>query len=494
MRRLAIALVMTPLAGLAGLSLLGTPAQAAEVRTVPPTEPVVTVDASAAVAEGLAPVDVLEVSGLFDEVTVQSIIDTIERVEASDSQALVLQMSSGGAVVSNERMVELIHAVRDAEIGIGIWVGPSRDALVYGTPAQLFGVADVTAMVAGAKVGFTGELLDPSVDLGSGAALVRGAALQFSEARAAGILRYEGAADLDVPTMRNMIDAMDGVALEDGSLLDTISEELDDQGNTQAVSTLVRFNSLGLLEQLFHTVASPPIAYLFFIIGACLLIFEFFTAGVGVAGFVGAALILLGSYGLSALPTRTGAMVLLVLAMLAFAVDVQVGIPRFWTGVGVVMFVLGSWFLYDDLPGTSLRLGWITLVVGVAGVLLTFIVGMPSMVRTRFATPTIGREWMIGTDGVAVGAIDPEGVAQVGQAKWRARTNRATPLAAGDALKVVAIDGVTLEVEPVEGAARDYRERRPKGDGAAAESPSPSASDADEDGAESASDAAVDNA
>jgi len=159
-----------------------------------------------------------------------------------------------------------------------------------------------------------------------------------------------------------------------------------------------------------------------------------------------------------------------------------------------VMFVLGSWFLYDDLPGTSLRLGWITLVVGVAGVLLTFIVGMPSMVRTRFATPTIGREWMIGTDGVAVGAIDPEGVAQVGQAKWRARTNRATPLAAGDALKVVAIDGVTLEVEPVEGAARDYRERRPKGDGAAAESPSPSASDADEDGAESASDAAVDNA
>ena len=398
------------------------------------------------------------------------------------------------AVVSNERMVELIHAVRDAEIGIGIWVGPSRDALVYGTPAQLCGVADVTAMVAGAKVGFTGELLDPSVDLGSGAALVRGAALQFSEALAAGILRYEGAADLDVPTMRNMIDAMDGVALEDGSLLDTISEELDDQGNTQAVSTLVRFNSLGLLEQLFHTVASPPIAYLFFIIGACLLIFEFFTAGVGVAGFVGAALILLGSYGLSALPTRTGAMVLLVLAMLAFAVDVQVGIPRFWTGVGVVMFVLGSWFLYDDLPGTSLRLGWITLVVGVAGVLLTFIVGMPSMVRTRFATPTIGREWMIGTDGVAVGAIDPEGVAQVGQAKWRARTNRATPLAAGDALKVVAIDGVTLEVEPVEGAARDYRERRPKGDGAAAESPSPSASDADEDGAESASDAAVDNA
>ena len=37
-------------------------------------------------------------------------------------------------------------------------------------------------------------------------------------------------------------------------------------------------------------------------------------------------------------------------------------------------------------------------------------------------------------------------------------------MAAGDELRVVAIDGVTLEVEPLEGAARDYRERRAKGD------------------------------
>jgi membrane-bound serine protease (ClpP class) len=53
-------------------------------------------------------------------------------------------------------------------------------------------------------------------------------------------------------------------------------------------------------------------------------------------------------------------------------------------------------------------------------------------------------------------------VAQVGTAKWRARTNRATPIAAGAELRVVAIDGVTLEVEPAEGGARDYREGRAK--------------------------------
>ena len=352
----------------------------------------------------------------------------------------------------------------DAKIAIGIWVGPSRDARAYGTPAQLFGVADVTAMVAGSRIGHTGDLITldgATVDLGAGADTLRNGSMSFGDARRTGVLKLD-TTDEGVPTVRSMVLAMDGVQLQDGTVLNTVAEELNDKGQTQKVATLVRFSGLGLIEEMFHTVASPPMAYLFLVIGLCLLIFEFFTAGVGVAGVVGAVLTVLGCYGLAALPTRPVAVALLIVALIAFAIDVQVGIPRLWTGVGTALFVLGSWFLYSPLPGNDLRLGWLTLFVGISGVLLTFVVGMPSMVRTRFATPTIGRDWMIGSIGLAVGAIDPEGVAQVGEAKWRARTNRATPLAAGAELRVIAIDGVTLEVEPVEGAARDYRERRPK--------------------------------
>ena len=119
--------------------------------------------------------------------------------------------------------------------------------------------------------------------------------------------------------------------------------------------------------------------------------------------------------------------------------------------------------LFEPLPGITLRPSWITLLAGIGGVVLAFVVGMPSMVRTRFATPTIGREWMIGELGDVVDAVDPDGVVSVGDGRWRARTNRATPVAAGQQVRVVAIDGVTLEVEPLEGAARDHRERRRKG-------------------------------
>lgn len=447
MRRLAITFLVAPLAGLVGLSLFSSSAGAED-----------------SAAEKLAPVDVFEVSGLLDSVMVDAIEDAISTSESNGSQALILQLNTGGAVVSDERMTELLQRVADAKVAIGLWVGPSRDAHTYGRPAQLFGVADVTAMVAGTRIGHTGELLvldGAEVDLGAGAEQLRNGTMSFSEARRLGVLRLD-ITDEGVPTVRSMVLALDGVELDDGTVLDTVVQELNDEGQSQNVSTLVRFSSLGLIDELFHTVASPPIAFLFFVIGFCLLIFELFTAGVGLAGFIGLVLTVLGCYGFAELPTRPGAIALLVGAMVAFAIDVQVGIPRLWTGVGTTLFVLGAWFLFEPLPGNDLRLSWLTLSVAIIGVLLTFVVGMPSMVRTRFATPTIGREWMIGSTGVAVGAIDPEGVAQVGDSKWRARTNRATPLAAGAELRVAAIDGVTLEVEPLDGAARDYRERRTK--------------------------------
>ncbi len=63
-------------------------------------------------------------------------------------------------------------------------------------------------------------------------------------------------------------------------------------------------------------------------------------------------------------------------------------------------------------------------------------------------------------------AVDPDGVVLIRGARWRARTNRATPIQAGEPVKVASVEGLVLEVEPPEGGAQDYRERarnrRPK--------------------------------
>src|SRR6059058_2024218 len=81
--------------------------------------------------------------------------------------------------------------------------------------------------------------------------------------------------------------------------------------------------------------------------------------------------------------------------------------------------------------------------------------GMPAMVRARFSTHTIGRESMVGEMGMALADVSPEGTVEIRGAQWRARTNRATPISAGQPIRVVAIDGLLLEVEPEAGGARD---------------------------------------
>lgn len=462
MRRLAITLLIAPFIGLAGLSLLPPSAHASTPPTTPVTVP--TADTTGVTdASKLPPVDVLQVSGIFDKIVVRSIVEAIENSETNGSAALILQLTSRGAVVSDAEMTALLQRVADAKVPIGIWVGPSRSSRAYGLPAQLMAVADVTAMVGGSRIGYISSPLmvdGKPISFGAATGQLENGSMSFNEARAAGALKLD-TTDQGVPTVRNMVLAMDGKTI-DGHEVNTVVKQLNDKGEVQNVSTTPVFSGLGLIDEVMHTVASPPMAFLLFVIGLALLIFEFFTAGVGIAGGVGAACVLLGCYGLSALPVRPVAVALLVLSMLAFAIDVQVGVPRTWTATGIVLFIIGAWYLYRPVPGNDLRLGWITLIVAVGGVMLTFIVGMPSMVRTRFATPTIGREWMIGHEGTATTSIDPEGVATVSGARWRARTNRATPISAGATLKVVAIDGVTLEVEPEEGAARDYRERRTK--------------------------------
>ena len=103
-----------------------------------------------------------------------------------------------------------------------------------------------------------------------------------------------------------MVNALDGYA-EGGRVVRTTEDELTDDGTVRRTTIApVRQSSLPLVDRLFHTVASPAITYLLLLVGLALLVFEFFTAGVGVAGVVGAGALVLACTGLAALPARGG--------------------------------------------------------------------------------------------------------------------------------------------------------------------------------------------
>jgi membrane-bound ClpP family serine protease len=89
------------------------------------------------------------------------------------------------------------------------------------------------------------------------------------------------------------------------------------------------------------------------------------------------------------------------------------------------------------------------------GVLLTiaaaaffFLLAMPVVARSRFSTQTIGREGLIGREGVATVDFGPDGEIEVDGGRWKATAHRESGIRAGDTLTVTAIDGWYLEVAP----------------------------------------------
>ena len=121
------------------------------------------------------------------------------------------------------------------------------------------------------------------------------------------------------------------------------------------------------------------------------------------------------------------AIALLVLGMLGFAIDVQAGGLGPWTFIGGAALVAGSVWLY----GGSSRLdpAWWIIVLVCGGTVAVHAVRHDRDGPSRFSTPTIGREELIGEMGVAEVDVAPDGVVRIRDALWRARTNRATPIA-----------------------------------------------------------------
>ena len=388
-------------------------------------------------AGSVSEVLIVKVTGLLDPNLAEFIESQIAAAEEAGA-IVVLQVKSGKSVLSDAQFGKLTSAVRDAKVPVYAWVGPSG-AKVRGRVAQLVSLTDLVGISAGSRLGDLGELAVDGGDFGGSIPKLIDETVGADEAVTLGMAK-------DAPVIGNFIIDLPGVETR---TVDT------DEGPRREPVTPILFSELTIGRKMMHTVSSPPVAYLFFVAGLGLLIFELFTAGIGIAGVTGALCLILGSYGMAVLPTRPWAVALLVLSAFGYAVDVQTGIPRFWTGVGLAASIVGTLYLYDGIA-----VPWLTLVVGVGGLAAGMITGMPAIVRTRFSTPTIGRDWMIGELGVAESAVDPEGLVRVRDALWRARTNRATPIAAGGQIRVVEIVGLLLEVEPEEGAARDYRERR----------------------------------
>ena len=432
---------------------------------------------------------VIPVSGLIDPANESLILTSIKHANAQHAALIVLQVNSRGA--TDVQPSRIVAAVTASPTPVAVWVGPSGGR-AKGLAAELAVAAPIAGMSNGAHLGpadpvrmdrpdtpETAELADQLAALAARNGRDPGAARQLATtsystdaARSAGLINVTGA------TLVEFIGNLDGrsVATSSGNIVLSTLQPTTPGSDKRALAVRVQLVGMGLGEQLSHALTSPSIAYLLLVAGFALIVFEFFAASIGIAGVVGALCLVAAFTGFGHLPMHWLAVALIAFGVFGFAIDVQVGRFGFWSVIGFIAACVGSLFLYGG--ASALQPAWWVVALVLVGLVVFMLGGMTAIVRTRFSTSTLGREGLVGQMGTADVDIDPDGVARIADARWTARTNRATPIKAGEALRVVAVEGFVLEVEPETGGAKDYRDRaRTRNADASPESGPPAATD-----------------
>ncbi len=196
--------------------------------------------------------------------------------------------------------------------------------------------------------------------------------------------------------------------------------------------------------RLLSVITNPSVAYLLLLVGIYGLIFEGYNPGAIVPGVVGAICLLVAAYALQLLPVNYAGLALIALGVVLMVAELFA--PSFGAlGIGgIIAFVIGSVILIDtDVPGFSISLSLI-FSMALAGGLLVFAI-LAVAIRARRAPIVTGREEMIGDIGEARTDIADNGTVWVHSEIWNARA--ATPLQAGEKVRVLDMDGLTLVVE-----------------------------------------------
>lgn len=413
----------------------------------------VLVGGPAAAAPGAGRVLATTVDGPITPVVADHLDDGVDRAEREGYAAFVVRLDTPGGL--DTAMRRIIPRFLAAEVPVIVFVGPPG-ARAASAGALVALAANVVVMAPGTAIGAATPIEVSGGDAGR-KAVNDAAALAASVARARGrnaaVARSfvtearslpaeeavrAGVADLVEPSLDAALRAADGRRVVVGAsgrevVLRTAGAPVDEHG-------------MSLVRRFLQRIADPNLAFLFLSLGTLGVVAELASPGIGVGGVAGVILLLLGLAALAVLPVNAAGLLLMALAVALFVAELLVpGIGLAALG-GVVALVLGGIFLAEDVPGRELRLA---VVVPVA-----VLVGGGVLVAGRFAararrmpSSLTGAERFVGREVVVRRADGERGQALVEGAWWRVRSAGA-PLTEGQVVRVVAVEGLELVVEP----------------------------------------------
>ena len=397
----------------------------------------------------------VDADGVVHPVTVEIISSAIEQAVKEHDALLIVRLNTPGGLM--DAMRETIEKILASPVPVVTYVTPSGGRAAS-AGFFLLEAGDVAAMAPGTNTGAAhpvvmGAQMDPIMKQKleqDATALLR--SICSKRARNSDLAQtavLESKSFTDQEALSNHL--IDLVAADEHDLLAKLDgrevTRFDGRKQTLHVAgATVAVYEKNIRQKILAAVADPNIALILLVLGALGIYVEFTSPGLIVPGIIGAILALLGLAALSMLPINWLGAALLVLAMSLFVLEAKFASHGILGIGGAVCMVLGALLLINSpLPELRIRLATaisLALPFSLITVLLVSLV-----VKARSNKVITGSEGMIGEVGVAASEIAPEGRIFVRGEYWNAVAD--TPIAAGTRVRVKAIEGLRLTVEPV---------------------------------------------
>ncbi|MEC8918714.1 MAG: nodulation protein NfeD [Pseudomonadota bacterium] len=381
----------------------------------------------------------------------------IRRAESMDAELLVVELDTpGGQVESMRRLAQTILAAR---VPIATYVTPSG-ARAASAGTYLLYASPIAAMTPGTHLGSaTPVTLGGETPEDANSQAMRQKMIEDAVATIRGYAERHGRnADWAEQAVREAANLGAKEALE-RDVIDVVAVDLDDlmaqlDGRQVELEDGMRTLSTAQIElvreapdwrtSLLSLIANPTVAYGLLLIGFYGLVFELASPGTLVPGVIGGISLMLGLFAFQVLSIDLAGLGLVLLG-LAMIIG-EAFLPSFGAlgAGGIAAFVIGSILLMDE---ANSAVAW-PLIGGTALVAAGFLLwGVMRLMKVRRRMPLTGREELIGAEAVALGDFSAErGKVLLHGERWQARGKG--PIRKGDRLRVMALDGLTVSVEP----------------------------------------------
>lgn len=404
---------------------------------------------------------VVEYDGIIHPITAEFFDEIVTRADTTGAPLIVLTLRTPGGLLDSTRTI--VSRMIAARTPVVVFVAPSG-ARAASAGFILALAADVAAMAPGTHIGAahpvsaSGEAPADKTMSDKAASDTAAYARTLAEARGrnvelAGAAVLESRAFTDQEALKASPPLIDLVATD----LDDLLAKLDGReirrfdGRTVTVRTrnVPREQmEMSRRQQLLSAIAHPQIAYLLLSLGMLGLVVELWNPGAIFPGVVGGICLLLAFFAFQVLPVNATGILLIVLGMGLLLLELKV--PSFGVlGVGgVISLAAGAVLVTSEVPGVSVSYRTIVPVAVVTGGLV-ILLGRLALQAQR-QRPVTGAEGLLGERGQALTDIgtDDAGQVSVHGEIWRAVSRQ--PIVAGTRVRVVALEGLTLTVAPLD--------------------------------------------